>query len=78
MSTRSEDRIALPPKVPTTLEGLTRAITLLGAFAKDNLRQSKREELLLLLGRCPADPAMATAWKTLLKSVRDDEIWSDG
>jgi hypothetical protein len=77
MRSRTDQSLALPPKVPDTLEALTRAITLLGAFAKDTLRQSKREELLLLLGRCPPNSATATAWKAMLKKLREDEIWRD-
>jgi hypothetical protein len=76
MGTRSEHTIPLPPRIPNTADGLTRAITLLGAFAKDQLRQSKRAELCDLIGKCPPDATIATAWKRMLKDVRADEIWS--
>ena len=63
-----------PPIVPTTRVTLDRAIVLLGARTRGDLRAGKVAELVGLLGRYP-DPVLAREWKTLLKSLRDDEIF---
>jgi hypothetical protein len=65
----------LPPLVPATRVALDRAILLLGNRSKgEDLRASKIQELVGLLGRYP-DRVTALAWKTELKRLREDEIF---
>lgn len=65
----------MPPHVPPTRVALDRAIVLLGARSKgEDLRSGKLTELVGLLGRYP-DPATALCWKSVLKKLRDDEIF---
>jgi hypothetical protein len=65
----------LPPKVPGARQELERAIILLGSRAKGlDLQESKRVELILLVGGYPK-PLTAANWKRALKSIRDDEIF---
>lgn len=72
---RKEETLQLPPSVPQQLAQLDRAIVLLGNRVKGELRASVRSELLGLVGRYP-DPATAARWKSALKAIRDDEIFS--
>jgi hypothetical protein len=72
---KSNNTPRMPPLVPPTRVALDRAIILLGARSKgEDLRASKVQELVGLLGRYP-DPVTASAWKTELKRLRDDEIF---
>jgi len=58
-----------PPFVPETLEGLERAIMLLGNRTKTALRRKAREQLKELVGAYP-NPAQAAAWKQVLARMR--------
>ena len=65
----------MPPHVPSTRIALDRAIVLLGERSKgEQLRASKIEELVGLVGRYP-DPATARVWKTEFQALRSDEIF---
>lgn len=65
----------MPPIVPPSRTALERAILLLGCRARgEDLRASKVQELVGLLGRYP-DRVTALAWKTELKRIREDEIF---
>ncbi|NES69400.1 MAG: hypothetical protein F6K24_31325, partial [Okeania sp. SIO2D1] len=57
----------LPPKIPGQAETLQRAISLLGHLTKvGELRESRRNELIELIGACPS-PKVAADWKQVLK-----------
>jgi hypothetical protein len=71
----SRETASLPPKLPLDHARLDRAIVLLGCRSRGELRLSKRDELVALVGLYP-EPSLALRWKTALKSVRDDEIFS--
>lgn len=59
-----------PPKTPTELEDLDRAIMLLGNRAQGNLRKKNlQEELVQLVGKYP-NKETAAAWKRHLKQAR--------
>jgi hypothetical protein len=63
----------LPPKVPTELDELLRAIQLLGAVgqAGNRIRPKHQRELETLLG-CSPDQQHAAHWKKHLKEIRRD------
>lgn len=70
-----QDDDNLPPRVPTTLSELQRAITLLGSRQTLDLKRRPRAELIELLGEYP-DQRTAAEWKRFLKRLRKDEIWA--
>ena len=60
---------SVPEKMPQTLQGMDRAIMLLGSMLKAELRCKARQELVALLG-CMPTPQMAAVWKLALKRRR--------
>ncbi len=60
-----------PPLMPETLDGLERAIMLLGNRTKAALRRKARDQLTELVGAYP-NPAQAGAWKQVLTRRRRD------
>ena len=67
----------IPPTVPDDPQQLDQAIMLLGERTKGNLRQKNQDRLAQLLGKAPKDPEQAAVWKSVLKQVRKDEIFSE-
>lgn len=68
----------LPTQTPTDPIALRRVVTLLGHRAQGvNLRASRVEELVSLLGRYP-DPTTAKAWKSELKSAYREVFAENG
>jgi hypothetical protein len=72
----------LPPIEPATRAELDESIMLLGNLISAErsgakLRESTRQRLKQLIGKCPAKAITAAAWKSGLKRVRDDEIFDD-
>lgn len=64
---------ANPPKIPTDLEQLERAINLLGNRIKSELQQKARGEIKSLLGVYPSVEE-AEIWKQRLKALRKERI----
>lgn len=66
-------RVKSPPRIPSELHELERAVILLGDAKKrglENVWVSKREELERLIGAFPKSRKEAGAWKTLLRGLR--------
>jgi hypothetical protein len=61
-----------PPRLPTELPDLDRAILLLGSRSKGlELTHARRAELVQLIGAYPA-PEQAKVWKLELKELRSE------
>lgn len=65
------DAVALPPRLPQTLQQFDRAITLLGKRQTLELKPRVQQELIELLGEYPSQ-STAAAWKRLLKPTRNE------
>lgn len=71
-----DDLQRIPPRVPTELPDLERAIILLGERCKYELKTKARTKLVELLGDYP-DIDTAMSWKRALKQLRQDEVFQD-
>jgi hypothetical protein len=70
----------LPPIEPATRAELDESVMLLGNLiaaerSGAKLRDSVRQRLKTLVGKCPTSAITAASWKTALKRIRDDELF---
>lgn len=70
---RKQGSTSLPPQIPSEMEKLERAITLLGSRAKGELKPKVYRELLELMGKYPY-AEQAAEWKKELKRIRKERL----